>query len=97
MEKALTHGITIRDKAGYALGDFAGLLIFGMVNAFLQMFYSDVLHISLTRIAVLMLIARIWDAVNDPMWGGFIDSRRPEVRKFRPTSGGVLSFASALL
>ncbi len=85
MEKALTHGITIRDKAGYALGDFAGLLIFGMVNAFLQMFYSDVLHISLTRIAVLMLIARIWDAVNDPMWGGFIDSRRPtKYGRFRP-------------
>ena len=24
-----------------------------------------------------MLVARIWDAVNDPLWGAFIDSRKP--------------------
>ncbi len=96
METVSTHGIVLKDKVGYALGDLAGVLTFGLVNAFLQMFYTDVLHISLTRIAILMLVARIWDAVNDPMWGGFIDSRKPTKHgRFRPYILGA-SFPLAL-
>ena len=62
------HGITFKDKIGYAMGDMGGLLTFGLVSAFLNMFYTDVLGISAARITVLMIVARIWDAVNDPMW-----------------------------
>lgn len=77
--------ITWKDKIGYALGDFSGLLFFGVVGAFLQMFYTDVLYIGLGKIAVLILVARIWDAVNDPMWGAVIDTRKPgKYGKFRP-------------
>lgn len=83
--KLAAHGIGFRDKFGYALGDMGNVLTFGLVGAFLQMFYSDVLHISLAKITVLMLVARIWDAVNDPIWGAFVDSRRPgKYGKFRP-------------
>ena len=84
-EKALTHGIKLRDRIGYALGDTAGLLTFGLISSFLQMFYTDTLKIDPAKIAVLFLVARIWDAVNDPMWGAFIDSRKPtRYGRFRP-------------
>ena len=33
------HGITFKDKIGYAMGDMGGLLTFGLVSAFLNMFY----------------------------------------------------------
>jgi len=80
-----TSGITLKDKLGYALGDTAGVLLFGVIGAFLQMFYTDVLYINLSKIAVLMLIARVWDAVNDPIWGVFIDARKPsKFGKFKP-------------
>ncbi len=80
-----THGITFRDKIGYALGDTAGILTFGLVTPFQLMFYTDVLHIDGSKAAVLLLIAKIWDAINDPMWGAFIDSRKPSKRgRFRP-------------
>ncbi len=79
------HGITFKDKIGYAMGDMGGLLTFGLVSAFSNMFYTDVLGISAARITVLMIVARIWDAVNDPMWGSFIDSRKPtKYGRFRP-------------
>ena len=39
----LTHGITVKDKIGYALGDMGGLLTFGLISSFLNMFYTDVL------------------------------------------------------
>lgn len=80
-----THGIRAVDKIGYALGDMGGILTFSLVNSFLTMFYTDVLGIATASITVLMLVARIWDAVNDPMWGAFIDSRRPTKHgRFRP-------------
>lgn len=84
-EKSLTHGIKLKDRVGYALGDTAGLLTFGLISSFLQMFYTDTLRIDPAKIAVLFLIARIWDAINDPMWGAFIDSRKPTKHgRFRP-------------
>lgn len=80
-----THGIKAKDKIGYALGDMGGIFTFSLVNSFLTMFYTDVLGIATGAITVLMLVARIWDAVNDPIWGALIDSRRPTKHgRFRP-------------
>ena len=77
--------LPVRNYVGYAMGDMAGVLTFGTIGSFLQMFYTDILHISLGSITVLMMVARIWDAVNDPMCGALIDSRKPtKYGRFRP-------------
>ena len=80
-----TSGITWRDKIGYGMGDMGGTLFWGMMGSFLQLFYSKVLRLSMKSVGTLMLVARIWDGVNDPIWGSFVD-RRPVGRhgKFRP-------------
>ena len=80
-----TYGIGLKDKVGYALGDAAGLMTFALVGSFLQLFYTNVLYIDPKKITMLFLIARIWDAINDPMWGAIVDSRKPGKNgKFRP-------------
>ena len=84
-EKQKTYGIKAIDKIGYAFGDMGGVLTFSLVSSFLTMFYTDILHFTSTSIMMLMLVARIWDAVNDPLWGAFIDSRKPtRFGRFRP-------------
>lgn len=84
-QQGLTHGIKLKDKIGYALGDMGGLLTFSLIGAFQNKFYTDVLGISPSKIVVLILVARLWDAINDPIWGAFIDSRKPTKQgKFRP-------------
>ncbi len=75
--KKNTSGITMKDKIGYALGDGAGTLLFGLVGPFIQMFYTDTLLINASSVMVLFLIARLWDGINDPIWGVYIDSRKP--------------------
>ena len=80
-----TYGIGFSEKVGYALGDAAGLLTFGLVGSFLQKFYTNVMFIDPAKITVLFLIARIWDAINDPMWGRIIDNRKAGKNgKYRP-------------
>lgn len=81
----LTHGIKFKDKIGYAMGDLGGILTFSLIGAFQNKFYTDVLQINPAKIAVLILVARLWDAINDPLWGAFIDSRKPTKQgRFRP-------------
>ena len=89
-----THGIKFKDKVGYALGDAAGLLTFSLIGAFQNKFYTDALGISPAKIVVLILVARIWDAINDPLWGAFIQSRKPNPKgQFRPW---ILTFSIPL-
>jgi len=75
-ENKATHGIKFKEVVGYSLGDAGGLLTFGLVSSFLTIFYTDGLGIDAAKLTLLMIIARIWDAINDPLWGAFIDSRK---------------------
>lgn len=80
-----TYGIRFSEKIGYALGDTAGLFTFGLVGSFLQKFYTNVMLIDAGKVTLLFLVARIWDAINDPIWGGMIDRRKAGKNgKYRP-------------
>ena len=71
-----TSGIGAKDKIGYAMGDFASLLVFGLVQSVLQKYYTDVLGIGVVSIMTMFIVARIWDAINDPLWGRIIDGTK---------------------
>lgn len=96
-----TYGIKLKDKIGYALGDAGGLLTFSLIGAFQNKFYTDALGIPAKQIILLILIARIWDAINDPLWGAFIQSRKPSPKgQFRPWIIGFsipLAISAALM
>lgn len=80
-----TSGITISDKLGYALGDAGCLLVFGLVGSLLQKFYTDILFIDAGKITLLFLLARVWDAINDPLMGRIVDISKPtSAGKYKP-------------
>ena len=77
-------GSRIAEKSGlkksefiaYALGDGGGCLVFGLVTSILQTYYTDVLVLSPMFIMIMFVLARIWDAVNDPMMGRICDTAK---------------------
>ena len=73
-----TSGIKTKDKIGYLMGDFGSLCVFGLVQSVLQRYYTDILQINIVSIMTMMIIARIWDAINDPIWGRIIDGAQPK-------------------
>ena len=77
-----TSGIKMKDKVGYAFGDLASCLVFGLTAGILNSFYTDVLKISALGTLIIIVIARLWDAVNDPIWGRIIQGAeaRPDGR-----------------
>lgn len=77
--------IGIKEAAGYMLGDAGNLFVLTYVSSFLKVFYTDVLLISPGNVATLFLVTRLWDAINDPLWGGIVAKRPPNKNgKFRP-------------
>lgn len=77
----------------YSFGEIGSQLSWAMINTYLTIFYTDVVGLSGVAISIIMLIARIWDAVNDPMMGVIADRTRTRWGKFRP----YLMFASPFL
>ena len=77
--------IGIKEAMGYALGDAGNLFVLTYVSSFLKVFYTDVLLITPGNVATLFLATRLWDAINDPLWGGIVAKRPPgKDGKFRP-------------
>ncbi|HUC94367.1 MAG TPA: glycoside-pentoside-hexuronide (GPH):cation symporter [Paenibacillus sp.] len=75
----------LRDKLGYLFGDFGNDFFFILVSSFLMVYYTDIFNISAATVGLMFLIARLWDAVADVMWGRFIDMRKPGKHgKFKP-------------
>ena len=75
----------MQDKVGYMLGDFGNSLLFNFIGSYLLVFYTDAFGISAAAVGTLMAVSRVWDAINDPMMGVFVDKRKPgKDGKFRP-------------
>ncbi len=75
--------LTMKTKIGYGLGDLASNLVFQLTVIYLMYFYTDVLKIPAVAAGTIFLIARIWDAFNDPIMGLIIDKTKSKHGKSR--------------
>ncbi|MGF1757737.1 MFS transporter [Photobacterium sagamiensis] len=76
--------IKFKEKLGYGFGDLGSTLIFFMVTTFLMYFYTDVFGLSATAVGGVFFLARMIDAVSDPLMGAIADRTNSRWGKFRP-------------
>lgn len=76
--------IGVRETLAYSAGTFGKTMIFSMINIYLMMFYTDVLRVDPKQIAVMFLITKIFDALNDFAMGSLVDRTRTRWGKIRP-------------
>ena len=75
----------MRDKVGYAFGDFGCNMSFAFINSYLMLFYVTCMKIDPKHFAVLILLGKIFDAINDPIIGGLCDATKTgKDGKFKP-------------
>lgn len=68
----------------YGMGDFASNLTNTFMGSYLSIFYTDVVGLTPAVVSAIMLIARIWDAINDPMFGAIAERTNTKKGRFRP-------------
>ncbi|WP_081846680.1 MFS transporter [Butyrivibrio sp. AE3004] len=68
----------------YAMGEVGCQLSWYMINTYLTIFYTDIVGLSASAISLIFLVARVWDAINDPMMGAICDKTKTRFGKFRP-------------
>lgn len=81
----------MRDYFGYAMGDFGCNMSFALITNYLMLFYTQYIGLRLSDWAWIIVVGKVWDAINDPLIGGMVDNVRiGKGSKFMPwiTIGG---------
>ena len=75
----------LREKIGYALGDAAsGGIIWKIMSIAFPLFFTNVFGLTFADAAALMLIARMFDVITDPLMGSIADRTRSRWGTYRP-------------
>ena len=88
-----------KDKWSYAMGDLGCNMSFAL-NSYLMLFYTQYIGLDLGTWGIIILLLKIWDAINDPIMGALMDALKPGKRgKFKTYiyyGSFVLLFSGAL-
>ncbi|MBR6287009.1 MAG: MFS transporter [Bacteroidaceae bacterium] len=77
--------VSLKEKIGYALGDAAsGGITWKIMSIAFPFFFTNVFGLSLVDTAALMLIARMFDVVTDPLMGSLADRTKSRWGTYRP-------------
>lgn len=69
----------------YSLGNFANNLIFMMVAMYIMYYYTNILGISAVIAGTIFMVARLIDAITDPLMGMIVDrTNTKKWGKYRP-------------
>lgn len=83
-----SDSLTLKHRAGYALGDFGGCMTFSLMSAFMTRYYVNVALMDTAVIAAMTLIWKIFDSLSNPVIGVMLDKsfarRSGKGDKFRP-------------
>ncbi|MBQ6622365.1 MAG: MFS transporter [Mogibacterium sp.] len=83
METNTHKTLPLKTKWLFASGDFAKTLLVVMTMGFSLYFYTDIIGINPAIASTIILIAKIWDFVNDPMMGTLVDRTKSKEGKCR--------------
>lgn len=81
----------MRDLFGYAMGDFGCNMCFALISNYMLLYYTQYIGLKMKDWAWIIVVGKIWDAINDPVIGSIVDNVRISKKsKFMPwiTIGG---------
>lgn len=74
---------TKKERVSYGLYFFGQNVFYLFIATFIQVYFTDI-GITAASVALIFLIARVWDAVNDPLFGIVVDRSRLKGGRFIP-------------
>ena len=83
----MTQSISKQTKYVYAMSGMGRDMMYALYANFLIVFLTDALGLpnwQLIAVGTIIAVARIWDAINDPMMGTIVDNTKSKYGKFKP-------------
>ncbi len=78
------YKLSFRERLAYGLGTGGEQFPFYMINVYLYFFFNTVMGIPAAYVGAIFMVARVWDAINDPMMGILADRTRTRWGSYRP-------------
>ena len=76
--------LTAKEKLAYGLGAVGKDMVYMLSASYILYYYQDVLGVSAVAMGIILLIARVFDAFNDPIMGVLVAKTKTRWGKFRP-------------
>jgi len=70
----------IRDSLAYAAGDLGCNMSFALKGTIMPLFWTQVMGLS-AWYSLLIVILQVWDAINDPLIGSFVDADKRKYKR----------------
>ena len=71
-------------KVGYGTGDVAGNCVYALLTAFMMIYLTDTVGLSMGIVSTLIAASKIFDGVSDFFFGRLIDKTHSKMGKARP-------------
>lgn len=71
-------------KLSFGVGAFGKDAMYAIVGTYLMMYLTDFRSVAPAFVGALFMVARLWDAFNDPFMGMIVDNTKTKWGKFRP-------------
>ncbi|MCH5192930.1 MAG: MFS transporter [Oscillospiraceae bacterium] len=85
--------LTKTQTAAFGIGAVGKDMVYALSASYVMYYYQDILGLSASFVGLILMIARVFDAVNDPFMGILVAKTRTRWGRFRPWlfSGTVLN------
>ena len=71
-------------KVGYGAGDIAGNCVYALLTAFMMIYLTDTIGMSMGIVSTLIALSKVFDGVTDFFFGRMIDKTKTKMGKARP-------------
>ena len=79
-----TNYIPKKERWAFSIGAMGQGMIYAMMSSYISDYYLNVLQLAPMFVLLLMLFARVWDAINDPLMGMIVDRHTTKHGKMKP-------------
>ncbi|SFQ28591.1 melibiose permease [Lachnospiraceae bacterium XBB1006] len=81
MEK---KSLSAKEKVAYGIGAVGKDMVYMLSATYILYYYQDIMGVSSWAMGIILLVARVFDAFNDPIMGVLVAKTQTKFGKFRP-------------
>ena len=77
-------GLTGKEKFAYGIGAVGKDMVYMLSSSYVLYYFQDIMKTSAIAMGIILLVARVFDAFNDPIMGVIVARTKTKWGKFRP-------------